>query len=153
MASHNKSWQHVAVCWWMHHLKLQRLCLLPTAGPARGASNPRPHGGTVTPAGLWGPSAAKPQPPSHVSEIGFTGNLPKGEAELPPSLAAPGGAVLAGLGQACWSLSALRRVCGHEAVRLAPPVHVVPGDPGSRLGAAAVPPAGRQRPGPAPETR
>lgn len=66
-------------------------------------------------------------------------------------LLTPGGAVVAGLGQACWSLSA--RVCGHEAVQLAPPVHVVPGGPGSRLSVAAVPPAGRQRTGPAPQTR
>lgn len=61
--------------------------------------------------------------------------------------------MVADLGQACWSLGALRRACGHEALRLSAPVSVVPPAPGSRVAAPAVPPAGGQQAQPAPEPR
>lgn len=72
---------------------------------------------------------------------------------LTVSCSPPGAAVVADLGPACCSWSALRRVCGHEAVRLSPPVPLVPPGPGSCVGAPAAPPAGGQPAHPAPDSR
>lgn len=99
---------------------------------------------------------AAPARTDHISVFQVNHACWKEEASLltvdlrpPPS----GGAVEADPGPACCSVSALRRVRGHEAVRLSPPAPVVPRGPGSRVGAPAVPPAGGRRAHPAAEPR